>query len=432
MALRALPFSLATPLTARQNSTSEQHVRTVRAQRQQLPSAATGHQRASAAQCHQLLSEAKDNPTFEPSENPMLKRLDRYLIGNYLKTFGFTVLIFTLIATIINFSEMVQRFIDNEVAWSAVAFDYYLWYIPYINAQLVPLYSLIACIFFTSRLADNSEVLSMLNAGMSLRRIARPYLITAGLIAVLGLLLNHVIVPYGNAHRLAFEREELNREKDLGRHSEVHMFIAPTSKVYVRYYAKKDSIARDIRLETYDGPRLVSMLSSPRAEWNGADSTWRFFNSSYRTFDGLEETFVEQRRKPIDTTLALLPSDFIRYKYEKDQLSTGGLLQHIRKERARGVGNTRSFEIERDKRTAEPLSVFILTMIGLAIAGRKARGGMGINLVSGITLGLVFVFLSRFSHTLANSATIPTWVGVWVPNVLFSVIAVVLLSRAQR
>jgi len=362
----------------------------------------------------------------------MLKRLDKYIIGNYLKAFGFTVLIFTLVATIINFSEMVQRFIDNEVAWSEVITEYYLWYIPYINAQLIPLYALIAVIFFTSRLASNSEVLSMLNAGMSLRRIARPYLISAGLIAGLALVLNHLVVPYGNAQRLAFEREDLGREKDLGRHSEVHMFISPNSKVYVRHYTKADSIARDIRLENYDGPRLTSMLVAARAQWQGQDSSWRFYNHSLRTFSELDETFVEHRRQPLDTVLPLFPSDFVRYKYEKDQLSTAGLMAHIAKQRARGVGNTSSFEIERDKRTAEPFSVFILTLIGLAIAGRKSRGGMGINLVVGIVLGLIFVFLSRFSHTLANSATIPTVVGVWIPNVLFALIAALLMTRAQR
>lgn len=327
---------------------------------------------------------------------------------------------------------MVQRFIDNEIPWSSVLKDYYLWYIPYINAQLIPLYALIAVIFFTSRLAGNSEVLSMLNAGMSLQRIARPYIIAGTLIAGLALLLNHVIVPYGNAKRLAFEREDLGREKDLGAHSEVHMFIAPDSKVYVRHYAKTDSVARDIRLENYDGPRLVSMLSASRAQWNGKDSTWRFFNHSFRTFDGLNETFVEYRTAPLDTALALFPSDFTRYKYEKDQLSTSGLMAYIDKQRSRGVGNTASFEIERDKRTAEPFSVIILTLIGLAIAGRKNRGGMGINLVFGIVLGLIFVFLSRFSHTLANSAAVPTWLGVWTPNFIFSGVAALLLSRAQR
>ena len=342
------------------------------------------------------------------------------------------MLIFTLVATIVNFSEMVQRFIDNEVPWSSVLKDYYLWYIPYINAQLIPLYALIAVIFFTSRMAGNSEMLSMLNAGMSLSRIARPYLISALLIAALSLYLNHVLVPYGNSHRLAFEREDLGREKDLGAHSEVHMFIAPGSKVYVRHYAKTDSVARDIRLENYDGPELVSMLSASRAQWNGKDSTWRFFNHSFRTFDGLKESFVEHRAKPLDTVLALYPSDFTRYKYEKDQLSTAGLVAHIEKQRERGVGNTSSFEIERDKRTAEPFSVIILTLIGLAIAGRKNRGGMGINLVFGIVLGLVFVFLSRFSHTLANSSTVPTWVGVWTPNLIFIAVAAYLLSRAQK
>ncbi len=377
-------------------------------------------------------SEAKNAKQKTAQLTPLLKRLDKYLIGNYLKSFGFTVLIFTLVATIINFSEMVQRFLDNEIPWSEVLNEYYLWYIPYINSQLIPLYALIAVIFFTSRLAGNSEILSMLNAGMSLSRIARPYMIAAAIIAGFALLLNHVIVPYGNAQRLAFEREKLGREKDLGNHSEVHMFIAPGSKVYVRHYSKTDSIARDIRLENYDGPRLVSMLSASRAQWNGQDSSWRFFNHSYRTFDGLNESFVEARTAPLDTLLPLFPSDFIRYKYEKDQLSTAGLMAYIDKQRARGVGNTSSFEIERDKRTAEPFSVFILTLIGLAIAGRKSRGGMGINLVSGIVLGLVFVFLSRFSHTLANSAAIPTVVGVWIPNAVFALVAAFLLSRAQR
>ena len=362
----------------------------------------------------------------------MLKRLDRYLLANYLKTFGFTVLIFTMVAVVVNVSEMVQKFVDNGVPWSDVFAEYYLWYVPYINAQLVPLYALISVIFFTSRLAQGAEILSMLNAGMSLRRIARPYLIGAALIAGLGLLLHHVIVPYGNQHRLAFERERLKREKDDGRNSEVHMFVAPGAKVYVRHYSKKDSVARDVRLETFDGPRLVSMITAARMEWRGADSTWRLFSYTRRGFGELEETFRQERREPLDTTLALVPSDFVAYRYEKDQLSTPGLVAHIRRERARGVGNTRVFETERDKRTAEPVSVFILTLIGLAVAGRKSRGGLGINLVVGITLGLLFVFLSRFSHTLAISAAVPTWVGVWTPNAVFGVVAAVLLARAQR
>ncbi len=362
----------------------------------------------------------------------MLKRLDLYLIGNYLKTFGFTVLIFTIVSTIVNFSEMVQRFIDNEVSWSEVLFTYYLWYIPYINALLFPLYALISVIFFTSRLAGNSEILSMLNAGMSLTRIARPYLISSLLIAGLSLALNHFIVPYGNQHRLGFERERLGRDKDLGRNSEVHMFINPTTKVYVRHYAKSDSVARDMRLETYDGPRLVSMITAARAEWKGADSTWRLVNYERRSFDGLRENFVDLAGQSLDTTLALAPADFVQYKYEKDLLLTPGLTNYIDKVRARGIGNSKAFEIEKHKRSSEPVSIVILTMIGLAIAGRKVRGGMGINLVAGVVLGLVFVFLSRFSHTLANGEGIPAWLGVWAPNVLFTAVAAVLLAKAQR
>ncbi len=362
----------------------------------------------------------------------MFKRIDWYIIGNYLRTFGFTVLIFTMISAVVDFSEKVQKFIVNDVGWTDVITGYYLWYIPYINAQLIPLYALISVIFFTSRLADNSEILSMLNAGMSLRRITWPYLFAAGLIACLSLALNHVVVPYGNQYRLAFERDRLGREKDLGRNSDVHMFIAPGKKIYVRHYAKSDSVARDFRLESYDGPKLLSVLTAARAEWRGRDSTWRLYNHSYRTFDELHETFSADRRAPIDTTLALYPSDFVAYKYEKDQLPTARLVSYIKKERARGVGNTKAFEIEREKRTAEPFSVLILTLIGLAIAGRKTRGGLGIHLATGIALGALFVFLSRFSHTFANSNAMPALIGVWIPNLLFGIVAVILLSRAQR
>ena len=361
----------------------------------------------------------------------MLKRLDKYLIGQYLKTFAFTVLIFSILASVVHYSEQVQRFVDNDVTWGE-GLEYFAWYIPYINSLLFPLYALVSVIFFTSRLAGNSEILSMLNAGMSLTRIARPYVIGAVVIAGTSLALNHYIVPYGNQHRLGFERTRLGREKDLGRNTEVHMFITPTTKVYVRHYSKGDSVARDMRLETYDGPRLTKMLTARRAEWRGQDSTWRLYEYARRTFGDERETFEETRNRQLDTSLALAPSDFVQYKYEKDLLTTPGLTNYIQKVRARGIGNAQSFEIERHKRSSEPASILILTLIGLAIAGRKVRGGMGINLVTGVVIGLVFVFMSRFSHTLANSTSIPAWVGVWTPNVLFAGVAAWLLSRAQR
>lgn len=361
----------------------------------------------------------------------MLKRLDKYLVGQYLKTFAFTVLIFSILACVVHYSEQVHRLVENEVTFSE-AIGYFGWYVPYINSLLFPLYALVSVIFFTSRLAGNSEILSMLNAGMSLSRIARPYVLGAVIIAGVSLALNHFVVPYGNQHRLGFERTRLKREKDLGRHSEVHMFITPTTKVYVRHYSKGDSVARDMRLETYDGPRLTRMLTARRAEWMGQDSTWRLYEYARRSFGDEGETFVQDRGSPLDTSLALAPSDFVQYKYEKDLLTTPGLTNYIEKVRARGIGNARSFEIERHKRSSEPVSILILTLIGLAIAGRKVRGGMGGNLVTGVVIGLVFVFLSRFSHTLANSSSIPTWVGVWTPNVLFGGVAAWLLSRAQR
>ena len=362
----------------------------------------------------------------------MLKLLDRYIIQKYLGTFFFTVLIFSLIAIVIDFSDKVEKFIEEPTTAHEIIFKYYLPYIPYINGLLWPLYALIAVIFFTSRLAYNSEIIAILNAGVSFRRLLVPYLCAGGFVAGLQLLGNHLIIPLGNQSRLGFEHKYIDKDSDKGRVRDIHLFLTPGSKAYIRFYNKRDTSALDLRLEQFENHQLVSLIKASSAKWLGPPNRWRLSDYEWRTFDGREETFKMGRGAHIDTTLNLYPSDFVRYHNQMEMMATPELLRFINDQQTRGAGNTKPYEIEAYRRTTDPVTVLILTIIGVAVAARKVRGGMGLHLAVGIGLGAIFIFLSRFSMTLATNEAISPLLGVWIPNIIFSVVALLLALRAQQ
>lgn len=362
-----------------------------------------------------------------------MKKLDRYIIGKYFMTFFFVVLIFTLIASAIDFSEKVENFIKEPCTKSEILFDYYAGWIPYINGLLFPLYALISVIFFTSRMAFNSEVISILNAGVSFMRFLRPYLIGASIIACGHLIANHFFIPSGNESRLNFERKYIWKNQDKGKVKDIHMFIGDQQKVYIRYYNKSDSAAHDLRLEQLDENGLLTkFIDAKIARWHEEKKSWNLKNYEIRTFDGLKETFVAHPNKSLDTTINLAPADFVRFLNAKEMLLSKDLRSFIEAERGRGMSNTRIYEIELYRRTSDPISIIILTIIGVAIAARKVRGGLGLHLAIGIGLGAIFIFLSKFSVTFATNTSFPTILGVWVPNIIFGLIAVFLVFRAQK
>ncbi|MEL6863650.1 MAG: LptF/LptG family permease [Bacteroidota bacterium] len=362
----------------------------------------------------------------------MLKILDRYIIKKYIFTFLFTVMIFTMISMIIDFSDKVEDFIEEPVTIRQILVDYYLNYILYINGLLIPLYALISVIFFTSRMAYNSEVISMLNAGISFRRLMLPYLVAGSLIAGFHLLSNHFLIPLGNKTRLDFEHTYIWKYSDKGKTNDVHLFVSPDTKVYIKYYRKRDTSARDFRIEQVVDNKLVYLLKAKRAEWIGLPSRWRLHNYEIRTFDGSEETVELGQGKYIDTTLNLRPEDFIRYQNHKEMMDTPSLKAFIKNERTRGIGNTKVYDIEKYRRTSEPFTILILTVIGLAVASRKVRGGMGLHLALGVAIGATFIFLSRFSIVFASNESLSPFLGVWIPNIIFSVVALLLVRNAQK
>lgn len=360
----------------------------------------------------------------------MLKQLDKYIIGKFLRTFFFTVLIFSMISVIIDFSENVERFIESPITAKQVAFYYYPNFVLFIVGLLWPLFTLIAVIFFTSRMASNSEIISIFNAGVGFKRFVRPYMIAASLLTLLHLAGNHFVIPIGNKVRLDLEHTYIHTNQDKGKKNNVHLFIAENTKVFVNEF--RNNIAFKFQLEFFDQQhQLTKLIKASRAEWQ-QDNTWRLFNYQIRTFEGMQENLVVEDGQHLDMEINLQPQDFVDYKNQQTMMTTPQLVNYIQLLQERGAGNTKKYEIERYRRTAEAITIFILTIIGVAIASRKVRGGVGFHLAVGIGIGALFIFFSRFAMVFASGDTIPVLLGIWLPNILFGSIATYLVLKAQQ
>ncbi len=330
----------------------------------------------------------------------------------------------------IDFSEKVKSFIEKPCTLQEILIDYYLGFIAYMGGLLLPLYVLIAVIFFTSRMAFNAEVLSILNAGVSFRRLLRPYLLTAAGIMLLHLLLNHLLVPMGNKSRLKFERTYVWTDPK-GRNSNVHLLIAPDTRVFVRDYNPNTQSIIGLRIDQFQNNRLVSLLDAQQASWQEETQRWRLSSYAIRTFDGLRETLVHGK-VPLDTAINLSPQDFVWFHNLNEELTTPELLAAIERDRSRGLITSRQFEIELHRRTADAFTTLILTLIGVAVAARKVRGGMGLHLAIGIGLGATYILLSKFAISFAASGSVSALVGMWIPNIIFTGIALWLVKKAQK
>lgn len=361
----------------------------------------------------------------------MLTTLDRYLIRKYLSTFFFSLLICTLISMAIDFSDKVKSFIEKPCTFKEIMVDYYVGFVLNMAGLLLPLYTLIAVVFFTSRLAFNSEILSILNAGVSFGRIMRPYLLAGAVVALLHGTLNHFLIPVANKSRLKFERTYVWTEQEKGKKSNVHFLVSPDTKVYIQGYDKTRQTATGLRLEKFRGSRLVSILDAQSAAWKGDPDRWELNSYSIRSFDGLREKY-QRFNTALDTAINLVPQDFIWYQNQNEEMTTVELREAIARDRSRGLLTSRNYEIELHRRTADAFTSLILTIIGLAIAGRKVRGGMGLHLAIGIGIGAMYILLSKFAVSFAASGSVPVMFGMWIPNIIFTIVALWLIKIAQK
>lgn len=360
----------------------------------------------------------------------MLKKIDRYIIKKYLLSFFFTIVMISMVSVVMDIAERIQKLTSEDCTIQEIIFDYYLNFIPWINGRLWPLFALISVIFFTSRLAKNTEIVAILSSGVSFWRLSRPYLIASSFLALLYWYGINYVIPRASKVKTEFEATYLSKSERKTKSNNVHFYLNPKEKVYIRYYKKRDSTAHTFILERYDKyQRLEYLLKANKLKLHTYPNRWTLVNYEERHFNDLHEDFVIYKNESKDTTFNFSPDDFVTYAKQMEMMPTSDLRAFIQKERLRGLSTAKKFEVELHSRNADPFTIIILTFIGFALASRKVRGGMGFHLAFGVVLGSAFVIIQQFSETFSNNLSLSPALGAWIPNVVFASIAYWLIRK---
>ena len=360
----------------------------------------------------------------------MLKKLDIYIIKKFLGTFFFTLLLIICIVIVFDISEKLEDFIEREAPLKAIAFDYYLNFIPYFANMFSPLFIFISVIFFTSKMAGKSEIVAILAGGVSFNRFLRPYIICAGLLAVLSFYLNNFMIPNANKKRLEFE-EVYYRNKFRNFSQNIHMQIDSTSYIYMTNFVVDMNLGNNFSIERFDKEgKLEYKLLSDNIRWDSVNNQWNINNYVERHIDGLNETITKGVRK--DTVINLKPEEFKRRTSFITTMDMFALDDFIEEAKFKGSKQVVNYEIEKYQRGAYPFATFVLTLIGVSISSRKVRGGIGMHIVYGLVLSFSYILFMQISSTFAINSGAPALVAVWIPNGVSSLIALWLSKKAPK
>ncbi len=359
-----------------------------------------------------------------------VKKLDWYIFKSFILTFFIALILIIGIVIIFDISEKIDDFVKNEAPLKAIIVDYYLNFIPYFINMFSPLFVFITVVFYTSRQAANSEIIAILSSGVSYRRMLMPYMAAAAIITGLSLMLNLYVIPNSNATRLEFEQTYV-KKRSAAKTRNIHYQIAPGEFVYVESFSQWNKTAYKFTLENIEDNRLVSKLSAESAQWDSTMDGWRLRRYVLRDYaDGLEDRV--QCGERLDTVIALKLSDFYFNEKTVQTLSIKNLNALIETQKMRGDSNVMYAEIEKNNRYALPFSAFILTIMGVALSSRKKRGGIGWNLGLGIGLAFTYILFMRFSQMFVYAGTMSATIALWLPNVIFAIIAAILYKKAPK
>lgn len=358
---------------------------------------------------------------------PLFTTLDRYIIRKFLGTYLFAIALILAITVMFDINEKLDAFLKAPI--KATIFDYFLNFLPYFANQFAPLFTFIAVIFFTSKLAGNSEIIAMLSTGMSFKRLTRPYIISAAVIAVLSFVLSAYIIPPANVKRIDFQNTYVkNRRVDFG--SNIALQVAPGEIAFMANYNANTKTGSQFSLDTIEGKTVTSRLTAKLIKWDTLYQ-WQVRDYTIRTLgEGGQEQITRGYSK--DTIIPFEPRDFLIAKHDEDMLTLPELNSYISKQKERGVANIKTFEIEFHRRFAMCGAAFILTIIGLSLSSRKVRGGMGINLAIGLVLAFSYILFMAVTSSFAVSGIAPPIVAMWIPNIVFGIIAIALYRRACK
>ncbi|MDE5420536.1 LptF/LptG family permease [Labilibaculum sp. DW002] len=359
----------------------------------------------------------------------MFGKLDLYIIRKFLGTFFFAIILIISITIIFDFSEKIDNFIDKEAPFKAVILDYYVNFIPYFANLFSALFTFISVIYFTSKMAYDTEIIAILSSGVSFRRMMFPYFISALIIGVFSFFLSNFVIPPANAKRLEFTDTYL-KKRFVNKERNIHRQIEPGLFIYMTNFETSSKTGYKFSLEKFEGKQLVSKLTSRSIKWNKEKEKWTIKDYFIRNIDGEKESFEHGRTK--DTTFSFGPEEFGSKKYIVEAMNLPQLNAYIEQQAMRGDSNIEAYKIEKYKRMANPFSTFILTLIGVSLASRKIRGGMGLHLGIGLLLSFSFILFMQISIVFATNGSMNPLLAVWLPNIVFSIIAVYLYRIAPK
>jgi lipopolysaccharide export system permease protein len=378
-----------------------------------------------------------------------VKLLDKYILKTFLVTFFFVVLILLTVVTVIDLTDKMDKFAKAELDAVAI-FGYYLDYIPWIGSLLTPITIFIAAVYVCSRMAGHTEVIAMLSAGISFKRMLLPYFIGATLVGVISFALNGWIIPNSNKSRLAFEMQYF-KTKYYFEKQNIHIQVASDTYLYMKSYNNNNHTGYHFTLEKFSDNKLLEKLTASRIVWDSTKMKWTLFDWTLKRVDGIFETPQRPETVPamevskvattkefvksgtdLDTALVIHPKEFESDYRKYDGLTLNELDEQIKTLRARGSTGIELYEVEKYTRYTSPVTIYILVFMGVIVSARKSRGGTGPQIALGFLLSFIFILFFTLFRTFAENGSMPPQISVWVPNIVFGLITIAMYKYVPR
>ena len=357
-----------------------------------------------------------------------MKILDRYILRKFLVSYVFVVLILVAVIMVIDITEKSDDFLEHQLTFKQIS-RYYLDFVPWIANLITPITVFIATVFVTSKLAGHTEVIAMLSSGISFLRLMVPYLIGAILIAAVSFYLNGWLIPNSDKSRVAFLVAYTQRPSNFSQNN-IHLKIAPESYMYLRNYNNHSKIGHNFTLETVRGNEMHQKLTARRVSWNEENEKWKVQDWTLREFEGRFERISHGRE--LDTLLNITPKDFETNKYMEQTLTIDELNETIALLRSRGADNVEIYVVEKYMKYMSPFAIIILTVMGVIVSARKARGGTGFQIALGFLIAFIFIICFMLSREFALKGVVAPMLGVWLPNIFFTLVALVMYRTVPR
>lgn len=358
----------------------------------------------------------------------LIKKIDKYILKNFLLTFFFLLVIFSAVAIVFDYTEKMKDFVVRKPPTLEVFF-YFSNFLPYILALLFPIFIFVAVILFTSRLANRSEIIAILNTGMTYKRFLRPYIMGASVICLILLVANHFIIPKANKKRLQFE-EKYVWERSYSKDDNVHMRISPTEYIFMQTYNPESKTGFRFSYEIIDGNLLKEKWNADKCMYDTIKKMWKLTDVVIRQNDTLKEELVQVKEKYKE--FKFLPDDLIQRREARQMMTTSQLNKFIEREEAKGSEGLSEYYIEKYRRTSTPFSAFVLSIIGACLASRKVRGGSGVHVALGLMISAIYIFTMQFTTTFAIKGNLHPMLAVWIPNIIFSFLAYYIYRKYSK